>query len=659
MDSARTKPPTQADPGRLLLSTPADSRIAAYLLGGVLFAVWTWWALVQGAFFGRVLLPGGVLIYAALALTLGWVRLPVSSRGPHAVALAAFFGFAAWTALSMLWTPTQDLALDYAQRAFIYATAFAAGLLFTVALRRRMILSLVPFLAAGAVVVVVVLIRVWLVSTVEPVVDLEGTFDFPFDYRNANAGFFTMLAFCSMPVIARAKTSLPLRVGMAALASTSLSLAVISQSRGSLLAAVAGLVALLIFAPRRPSALVSLIVVFAPVILLFPQLLDPYEAAGTPTALSELQGAMTASLSAGVIAAVLTVGAIGLERRGVGIKLPQIDRRRGLVALVGTSLVLLASITLLLGNPITEVKDQLDSASSGEPSYGDIEGSRFTYGGGLNRLNFWSVALGQARSSPILGEGAGSFRSTYLVEGNGSEEPRDAHSLPLEALGELGLVGLILLCVAFGASILALLRSRRLGPDSATLSTVALVGAAVALAQAAVDWSWFFGGQIGPLFALLGSAAAPAALAFEPLPRRMCRGFVLAAGLVTAAVVPTFASERLTFEAARGWRSDLGGAYGALSTAASLNPFADSPLLVEAQIARESGDVPRALLALEEAERREPENWQSYLLGAQVLKGSDPASALVELERARALNPSSEQVAALRKNLLKKVQDGD
>ena len=377
----------------------------------------------------------------------------------------------------------------------------------------------------------------WLVSSVEPVVDLEGTFDFPFDYRNANAGFFTMLAFCSMPVIARAKTSPALRVGLAALASASLSLAVISQSRGSLLAVVAGIVALLIFTQRRPSALVALVVVIAPVILLFPQLLDPYEAANTPTALSELQGAMAASLCAGVIAAILTLAAIALERRGVGVRLPHLDRRRGLVALVGTSMVLLAAVTLLLGNPIREVRDQLDTASGPELSYGDIEGSRFTYGGGLNRLNFWSVALGQARSSPILGEGAGSFRSTYLVKGNGSEEPRDAHSLPLEALGELGLVGLILLCIAFGASILALLRSRRLGPDSATLSTVALVGAAVALAQAAVDWSWFFGGQIGPLFALLGSAAAPAALAFAPLPRRMCRGIVLAAGLVTAAAV--------------------------------------------------------------------------------------------------------------------------
>ena len=281
--------------------------------------IWTWWALAQGAFFGRVLLPGGILLYAVLALTVGSVRLPIASRGPHAVALAAFLALALWTALSILWTPAHDLALDYAQRAFIYAAAFAAGLAFTVALRRRMILSLVPFLAAGAIVVAIVVVKVWLASDVETLVDTDGTLDFPFGYRNANAGFFTMLAFGSMPVIMRARSALPLRVGTAALASISLSLVAISQSRGSLLAAVAGIVVLLFCTSRRGWALVTLGAVFLPVALLFPMLLDPYEAANTPAALTELQGGITASLGAGLLAALLTFGAIRLEGRGAEI----------------------------------------------------------------------------------------------------------------------------------------------------------------------------------------------------------------------------------------------------------------------------------------------------------------------------------------------------
>ena len=657
MDSERTQRRTRSDPARLLLTTPSDSRVAAYILGATMLGLWTWWALAQGAFFGRVLLPGAVLLYAVLALTIGSVRLPISSRGPHVVALAGFLGLALWTALSMLWTPAQDLALDYAQRAFVYAAAFAAGLALTAALRHRMILSLVPFLAAGAIVTVVVLIRVWVADDVETLVDLDGTLDFPFGYRNANAGFFTMLAFGSIPVTMRATSPPSIRIGAAALSAIGLSMVAISQSRGSLLAVVAGIVVLVAIASgRRGWALVSLATAIVPVILFLPLLLDPYAAANTPAALSELQGAMSAVLGAGAVAALLSAGALSLERRGLGIKLPHPDRRQLVIGGTGTFVGLLLAFIVLIGNPITEIDSQVSKVSSGEATYGEIQGSRFTYGGGLNRLDFWNVALTQAGNSPLIGEGAGSFRSTYLTDGDGDEAPRNAHSLPLEQLGELGIVGLALLCIAFGAAILAAIRSRRLGPEAASISMVALVVATVAITQAAVDWSWFFGGQFAPLFALLGSAAAPAALAFDPLPQRVRRGVVGAAAALALIALPTFASERLTLDAARGWRTDLSGAYRALSTAADLNPFADAPLLVEAQIAKESGDTPRALAALEEAERREPDDWQGYYLGAQTLRTEDPAGALEQLDQAEALNPSSDDIAALREILEAKLK---
>ena len=153
------------------------------------------------------------------------------------------------------------------------------------------------------------------------------------------------------------------------------------------------------------------------------------------------------------------------------------------------------------------------------------------------------------------------------------------------------------------------------------------------------------------------SAAAPAALSFNPLPQPFRRGVVAVSAVLVLIALPTFGSERLTLDAAQGWRTDLDGAYGALSTAADLNPFAHAPLLVEAQIAKESDDVPRAMAALEEAEAREPEDWQSYFLGAQTLRTSDPAGALVQLDQAEALNPTSEDIADLREILESKVAD--
>lgn len=652
MLAERTEQRTGSSRGGLLQGTPPDSRMAAYLLGATMLALWIWWAFADGAFFGTVLLPGGILLYAVTALTVGFARLPISPRGPHVIAFGAFAALAAFTMLSLLWTPARDLAFDYAQRDFIYAAAFVAGLALTAALRRRMILSLIPFLVAGAVVTLVVLVKVLTADDVRNLVDTDGTLDYPFRYRNANAGFFAMVAFGSMPIIARAKAPVALRAGAALLAATSLSLVAVSQSRGSLLGVAAGSVVMIACSKQRGWALVALASVLTPVILFLPQLLDPYEAAKTPSALSELQGAMTTALEAGVIAALLALGAMALERRGKAPRLPSPSRRHVLAGTALAAVLMVGGFSVLVGNPITKIGDQFEKVSSADPSYGQISGSRFTYAGGLNRLDFWKVALIQFTHDPLIGEGAGSYRSTYLTEGDGSEAPRNAHSLPLETLGELGLVGLGLLLLGFGASSVAAWRSRRLGPDAADLSTVALVVAAVALAQACVDWSWYFGGQIAPMFALLGSAAAPAALAWDPFALGVRRGLALAAGLLALIAVPSFASERLTLDAARNWRSDLDGAYAALSRATDLNPFADVPLLVEAQIAKSSGDASRALTALEEARSREPDDWRSYMLAAQVLQRSDPQQALDEVERAHELNPSFSEVSDLRRKLL-------
>lgn len=655
MSSVTSEPFTLSRVGsrpHLALDSPIEARVSAALLGVTMLGLWTWWALASGAFFGVVLLPGAVALYLVLMVALGLGRPRISARGPHAVALGAFLALALWTALSLLWTPARELALDYAQRGFAYAGAFAAGLALTSALRRRMLLSVAPWLIAGGIVAVVVVVKILTTTDVDEVVDINGTLDYPLGYRNTNASFFAALAFGAVPVLARPRAGFALRCGTSALASVAISLAAVSQSRGSMLGVAAGVVAVLAVSPHRLRALLGMLLVALPAALAFGELLDPFDAVDTRAALPELQQAARAALRAGAIAAVLAAGWVALERHGPRVSVPRSSRRAGLLAGLIGAVVAFGALWLAIGNPVAEVGDQIDRLSKGETSYTEIEGSRFTYTGGLNRVNFWDVALGQASAEPVLGEGAGSFRSTYLVEGNGSEAPRNAHSLPLEMLGELGVVGLVLLLVAFGAAVVAAWRSRRLGPDAATLSTVALVVAAVVLAQAMVDWNWYFGAEMGPVLALLGSAAAPAALALRPLGRAARGGIALIALLLALIAVPSFLSESLTLDAARHWRADVDGAYSALGTATDLNPFADTPLLVEAQIAKSSGDPPTALAALEEAQERAPKDWRKYQLAAEVLARSDRNAALEQVEQALALNSSSQEVKALRRRLL-------
>lgn len=652
MPAAPLTLPSGASRARSGTAAPTEALVSAALLGVTMLGLWTWWALASGGFFGVVLLPGAVALYLVLVVAVGLGRPLISARGPHAVALAAFLGLALWTALSLLWTPARELAFDYAQRGFVYAAAFAAGLALASALRRRMLLSVAPWLIAGAIVAGVVVVKILTTTAIDDVVDLDGTLDYPLGYRNTNASFFAALAFGAVPILARPRSGFAVRCGAAALASVAISLAAVSQSRGSMLGVAAGIVVVLAACPHRLRALLGMLVVAAPAALMIGELLDPFDAVDTRAALPELQEAARAALRAGAIAAALAAAWTALGRHGPRVSLPSPSRGAAALATMAAVLVAFGALWLAIGNPVVKVGDQIDRLSSADRGYSEIEGSRFTYTGGLNRVNFWDVALGQASGEPILGEGAGSFRSTYLVQGNGKEAPRNAHSLPLEMLGELGAVGLALLLVAFGAAVAAAWRSRRLGPEAATLSAVALVVAAVVLGQAMVDWNWFFGAEMGPVLALLGSAAAPAALALRPLGPRARGGVALVAVLLALIAVPSFLSESLTLDAARHWRADVDGAYGALGTATDLNPFADTPLLVEAQIAKSSGDPPTALAALEEAQGRAPKDWRKYRLAAEVLARSDRGAALEQAEQALALNPSSGEVKALRRRLL-------
>lgn len=634
---------------RRLLRTPRDNVLAAWVFGITLLGLWTWWALAQGAFFGTVLLPGAVVLYLVLALMIGFARFPVSPRGPHALAFACFVGLAIWTAVSIAWSPAQDLAFDYAQRAFVYAAAFAVGLLLAAALRQRMTLAAVPLLAAGGVVALVVLVRIWTAGSIDPLLDDGDTLDFPFGYRNATAGFFAMVALAAIAYGARPATSRLVKPALAALAACGLGICAIGQSRGSLVAVAVGVVVLLLAAPYRGRALLLLLIAVLPVGLLFPELLDPYDAAstGSSSALSEMQQAATAAAFAGLVAALLTTALGVLEERGAGDWLPVPTRRGKIVAWALVALVGIGAAVAVARGPIA---DGIDAVSSGDTSYTEVEGSRFAYGGGLDRTDYWRVSFDQVKSNPALGAGAGSFRSDYLRDRDTSQAPRNAHSVWLETLGELGIIGFVLLVAAFLLAIGAALRSRRLGPEAAALTTVALTAFATWAGQASVDWSWFFGALTAPMIALLGSAAGPQALSFEILPAKTRSLVGIGAVALALLAVPTFISERLTLNAAKDWRGDVEGAYDALDTAATLNPFADVPLLVEANIARQNGEDRRALNALEDAIQREPDDWRGPYLAAIVL-GPDTPEGQVQLQRALELNPQEPELQELQRKL--------
>ena len=86
---------------------------------------------------------------------------------------------------------------------------------------------------------------------------------------------------------------------------------------------------------------------------------------------------------------------------------------------------------------------------------GDAILSHLVSVGGSGRWQFWDAAVDAWQKKPVLGHGAGSYEAWWARHGSLAVFVRDAHSLYLETLAELGALGLALLVAAAAAVLLA------------------------------------------------------------------------------------------------------------------------------------------------------------------------------------------------------------
>jgi len=100
---------------------------------------------------------------------------------------------------------------------------------------------------------------------------------------------------------------------------------------------------------------------------------------------------------------------------------------------------------------------------------------------GGDRPWYWHVAWEEVAEAPLAGKGAGTFYLAWLERQPIPTGTLDAHSLYLELLSELGLVGLALLGLALVPPLLPAFR----GVDAAAAG-----GYVAFLVHAALDWDW-------------------------------------------------------------------------------------------------------------------------------------------------------------------------
>ncbi len=252
---------------------------------------------------------------------------------------------------------------------------------------------------------------------------------------------------------------------------------------------------------------------------------------------------------------------------------------------------------------------------------------------GSSRSDYWRVAGRAVEDRPALGAGAGSYSRYWLRERPVPQPARDAHSLYLETLAELGPLGLVLLLVALGVPLVAAVHGRQ------DPLTPAALGPYVAfLTHAAQDWDWELPAATMPAIVcaavlLLAARRSEASVA----PPMRAAAAALAAALAVIGVVAYAGNRELAVA--------VNGSERSAKRAARLQPWSAAPwrALGEAQLAR--GDVQRARASFREGLERDDGDWELWLDLALASDGAERARALAS---AAELNPLAPEVDELR-----------
>ena len=210
---------------------------------------------------------------------------------------------------------------------------------------------------------------------------------------------------------------------------------------------------------------------------------------------------------------------------------------------------------------------------------------------------------------------------------------RDAHSLFLETLAELGPLGLTFLVAVFAAPFVAAVRTR-----GDRLTAAALGPFAAYTAHAAQDWDWEVPAVTVPAIvcavALLVADRRPSG---QPLRLRTAGAVV--AGVLAALTLAAYAGTRALEVAETG--SDASA-----RRAARLQPWSAQPwrVLGEAQLA--AGEVEKARETFLDALDRDDRDWELWLDLALASEGAERDRALARAQDLNPLEPAIEDLRA-------------
>jgi hypothetical protein len=277
--------------------------------------------------------------------------------------------------------------------------------------------------------------------------------------------------------------------------------------------------------------------------------------------------------------------------------------------------------------------------SEGAPASSDLR-QRLTSVSSNGRLDYWAVSIDEFERSNLEGQGGGTFQLAWERERDFPGTVADAHGLYPETLGELGLVGLLLLATALLAILVGV--AIRIRGDHRTLYAALFAAGLAWVLAVGVDWHWEMPVVTLWLFAAGGAAIAvragrPSRFAAPAVPVRLA----VAIPLVLLAALPyeILSSQAWLDRADDAFRSgDCAAASEDAHSSISALGSRPEPYELLGYCAIRDGRPRQAMGDMQDAIDRDPDNWNfRYGLAlARAVAGLDPRR---EVRQARDMNP--------------------
>jgi tetratricopeptide (TPR) repeat protein len=607
--------------------------------GLVAIAVILWWATQEGGYAPTAWYPGALIFLALLAAVAVSPAGPTSSGQGVTRGIVFLAAFTAWSFLSIVWAGVKGDAWDGANRTLLYFTVYATFAL--LCWRARDAAVVVGLFALGTAAIGAAAFASEGASAF-----IDGRLAAPTGYANASAALFLAAFWPAVTLAARPEVHWAARSLFLAAGGLLLHLAVLSQSRASVVAGSITFLVYVLVSQERVRALIVLLPVAAMTLASLGPLLDVF-ASATQVELEEAVAREQQALALST-AALLAIGAIVgfMDRPG------RIDRRaqllagprRTVVAAVAAGGVLVALAAAAVVTSVAAGPGREGVSSGGTSALGS---SRF--GGGLEtgRYDMWRVAAETVADHPLLGVGADNFAVDFARERRTHEEPLYPHSLVLRSFSQTGVVGGALFLGFVGAALVAALRARRRSDALANaVASASVVSAVYWLVHGSIDWLWEIPALGASALALLGLASGLGQPRPDrPLSRpRHSAGALAASGILFAAAVGSYALPGLAAleveRAVQAWPEAPDRAFSRLERARRFNPLSERPDVVTGVLAQRAGQPDRARTAFQRVLGRHPDEWYAHLQLA-LLDAAEGRreQTLAHLEQARSLNP--------------------